>query len=83
MAGLIFLLCVPSYRRDSLDLFKQQKVAAVGLIAVSKVLLTRSRQMELTAAFAASGAAPARLHGWPLPWGGQRPAVSHRVRSSG
>src|SRR6516164_10288170 len=28
-------------------------------------------------------AVPARLHGWPLPWGGQRPAVFHRVRSSG
>jgi class 3 adenylate cyclase len=26
--------------------------------------------------------APARLHGWRLPWGGQRPAVFHRVRSS-
>src|SRR5262245_15396123 len=28
-------------------------------------------------------AAPARLHGWPLPWVGQRPAVFHRVHSSG
>src|SRR5262245_11225937 len=28
-------------------------------------------------------AAPARLQGWPLPWGGQRQAVFHRVRSSG
>ena len=27
-------------------------------------------------------AAPRHLHGWPLPWGGQRPAVFHRVRSS-
>src|SRR4029434_3477200 len=27
-------------------------------------------------------AAPPHLHGWPLPWGGQRPAVFHRVRSS-
>jgi hypothetical protein len=26
-------------------------------------------------------AAPRHLHGWPLPWGGQRPAVFHRVRS--
>src|SRR5215468_9240657 len=28
-------------------------------------------------------AAPARLHDWPRPWGDQRPAVFHRVRSSG
>src|SRR5262245_62119670 len=27
-------------------------------------------------------AVPARLQGWPLPWGGQRPAVFPRVRSS-
>jgi hypothetical protein len=27
-------------------------------------------------------AAPPHLHGWRLPWGGQRPAVFHRVRSS-
>jgi hypothetical protein len=26
-------------------------------------------------------AAPRHLHGWALPWGGQRPAVFHRVRS--
>ncbi|UPK06308.1 hypothetical protein [Bradyrhizobium sp. 170] len=36
MTGLTFLVCVPSYRRDFLDLFKQSKVGAVGLIALSK-----------------------------------------------
>ena len=42
MAGLTLLVCVPSYRRDFLGLFKQQKVAAVGLIALSRTLFSVS-----------------------------------------
>jgi len=49
MAGLIFLVCVPSYRRDFLGLFKQQKVAAVGLIALSKTLFSVSEAVTLYA----------------------------------
>jgi drug/metabolite transporter (DMT)-like permease len=48
MAGLIFLVCVPSYRRDFLGLFKQQKVA-VGLIALSKTLFSISEAVTLYA----------------------------------
>jgi len=43
------LICVPSYRRDFLGLFKQQKVAAVGLIALSKVLFSVSEAVTLYA----------------------------------
>jgi uncharacterized membrane protein len=49
MAGLAFLICVPSYRRDFLDLFKQQKVAVVGLIALSETLLSISEAVTLYA----------------------------------
>jgi hypothetical protein len=49
MAGLTFLVCVPSYRRDFLGLFKQQKVAVVGLIALSKVLFSVSEAVTLYA----------------------------------
>jgi uncharacterized membrane protein len=49
MAGLILLLCVPSYRRDFLALFKQQKAAAVGLIVLSKVLFSVSEAVTLYA----------------------------------
>jgi uncharacterized membrane protein len=49
MAGLIFLLCVPSYRRDFLALFKQHKAAAVGLIALSKLLFSVSEAVTLYA----------------------------------
>src|SRR5688572_6257112 len=42
MAGLVFLVWVPSYRRDFLSLFKQQKLAAVGLIALSETLFSVS-----------------------------------------
>ena len=49
MAGLIFLVCVPSYRRHFLDLFKQQKVAAVGLIALSETLFSVSEAITLYA----------------------------------
>jgi drug/metabolite transporter (DMT)-like permease len=49
MAGLIFLVCVPSYRRDFFGLFKQQKVAAVGLILLSKTLFSISEAVTLYA----------------------------------
>ena len=49
MAGLTSLVCVPSYRRDFLGLFKQQKVAGVGLIALSRTLLSVSEAVTLYA----------------------------------
>jgi drug/metabolite transporter (DMT)-like permease len=49
VAGLTFLVCVPSYRRDFLGLFKQQKVAAVGLIAASRILVSVSEAVTLYA----------------------------------
>ena len=49
MAGLTFLVCVPSYRRDFLSLFKQQKVAVVGLITLSKILFSVSEAVTLYA----------------------------------
>ena len=49
LAGLTFLVCVPSYRRDFLGLFKQQKVAAVGLIALSRTLFSVSEAVTLYA----------------------------------
>jgi drug/metabolite transporter (DMT)-like permease len=49
MTGLIFLVIVPSYRRDFLDLFKQSRVAAVGLIALSKTLFSVSEAVTLYA----------------------------------
>jgi uncharacterized membrane protein len=49
MAGLILLVCVPSYRRDFLGLFKQQKVAVFGLIASSKILFSVSEAVTLYA----------------------------------
>jgi drug/metabolite transporter (DMT)-like permease len=49
IAGLIFLACVPSYRRDFLALFKRQKVAAVGLIALSRTLFSVSEAVTLYA----------------------------------
>ncbi len=48
-AGLILLVCVRIYRRDFIDLFKQQKVAAVGLVALSKVLFSVSEAVTLYA----------------------------------
>jgi uncharacterized membrane protein len=47
--GLTMLVCVPSYRRDFLDLFKQSSVAAVGLIALSKTLFSISEAVTLYA----------------------------------
>jgi hypothetical protein len=49
MTGLTFLVCVPSYRRDFLDLFKQSKVGTVGLIALSKTLFSVSEAVTLYA----------------------------------
>src|SRR5262249_6816882 len=49
MAGLTILVCVPSYRKDFLGLFKQQKVAAVGLIALSRILVSVSEAVTLYA----------------------------------
>src|SRR5262245_12288849 len=49
MAGLIFLVYVPSYRRDFITLFKQRKVAAIGLIALSKTLFGVSEAITLYA----------------------------------
>jgi drug/metabolite transporter (DMT)-like permease len=49
MAGLTLLGCVPRYRRDFLGLFKQQKVAGFGLIALSKTLVSVSEAVTLYA----------------------------------
>jgi drug/metabolite transporter (DMT)-like permease len=49
LAGLTLLVCVPSYRRDFLGFFKQQKVAVVGLIALSRVLVSVSEAVTLYA----------------------------------
>ena len=49
VAGLMFLVCVPSYRRDFLGLFKQQKVVVVGLIALSRTLFSVSEAVTLYA----------------------------------
>jgi drug/metabolite transporter (DMT)-like permease len=52
-AGLTFMACVPSYRRDFLRLFKQGKVAAVGLIALSRALFSASEAVTLYASLLA------------------------------
>ena len=49
MAGLIFLVGVPSYGKDFLGLFKQSTAAAVGLIALSKTLFSVSEAVTLYA----------------------------------
>jgi uncharacterized membrane protein len=49
MAGLAFLVCVPSYRRDFLGLFKKSKAGAVGLIALSETLVSVSEAVTLYA----------------------------------
>jgi uncharacterized membrane protein len=49
MTGLMLLVCVPSYRRGFLDLFKQQKVAVITLIALSETLLSVSEAVTLYA----------------------------------
>ncbi|ACL63148.1 EamA family transporter [Methylobacterium nodulans] len=49
IAGFIFLVCVPSYRRDFITLLKQQKVPAAGLIALSRTLFSVSEAVTLYA----------------------------------
>jgi drug/metabolite transporter (DMT)-like permease len=49
VAGLILMVCVPSYRGDFLSLFKHQKVAAFGLIALSRALFSFSGAVTLYA----------------------------------
>jgi drug/metabolite transporter (DMT)-like permease len=49
MAGLTFFVCVPSYRRDFLGLFKQHKVALLSLIALSRTLFSVSEAVTLYA----------------------------------
>jgi drug/metabolite transporter (DMT)-like permease len=49
MAGVTFLVCVPSYRRDFLGLFKQRKAPVVGLVALSKILISVSEAVTLFA----------------------------------
>ena len=49
MAGLTLLICVPRYRRDFLGLFKQQKVGALGLIALSRTFFSVSEAVTLYA----------------------------------
>ena len=49
LAGLIFLVCIPSYRRDFLGLFRQQKAAVIGLIALSRILFSVSEAVTLYA----------------------------------
>jgi drug/metabolite transporter (DMT)-like permease len=47
LIGLIFLACVPSYRRDFLRLFKEHKLAAFGLVSLSEVLFTVAEAITL------------------------------------
>jgi hypothetical protein len=42
-------VCGPSCRRDFLDLFKRQKVAVVGLIALGRILFSASEAVTLCA----------------------------------
>ncbi|ANW00241.1 EamA family transporter [Bradyrhizobium icense] len=49
VTGLTFLVSVPSFRRDFLDLFKQSRVLAVALIALSKILFSVSEAVTLYA----------------------------------
>jgi drug/metabolite transporter (DMT)-like permease len=49
VAGLALLVCVSSYRRDFLGLFKQRKVAVIGLIALSKTLFSVSESVTFYA----------------------------------
>ena len=44
---MTLLVCVPRYRGDFLGLFKQQKIAAVGLIGLSKTLFSVSEAVTL------------------------------------
>jgi drug/metabolite transporter (DMT)-like permease len=48
-AGATLLVCVPVYRRDVLGLFTEQKAAVLGLIALSRILLSISEAVTLYA----------------------------------
>jgi drug/metabolite transporter (DMT)-like permease len=54
IAGLILFVCVRPYRRDFLALFKQRKFAAIGLIALSRALVSVSEAVTLYATLLAS-----------------------------
>src|SRR5262245_2728001 len=62
IAGLAILVSVPSYRRDSLALFKEQKVAAIGLIALSRTLFGISEAVTLYATLLAPVALVLLVH---------------------
>jgi drug/metabolite transporter (DMT)-like permease len=49
ITGLLFLVCVPSYRGEFFGLFKEHKVAALGLIAVSETLFSVGEAVTLYA----------------------------------
>jgi uncharacterized membrane protein len=49
VAGVTFLVCVPDYRRDFLDLFKQHKIVVVCLISLSEILFSVSEAVTLYA----------------------------------
>src|SRR5919198_3577635 len=61
-AGLTLLVCVPSYRSDFLGLFKQRKVAAVGLISLSRILVSVSEAVTLYATLLAPVALVLLVH---------------------
>ena len=47
--GLIFLICVPSYRKNFFDTVKEHKVAVLALISLSEVLFTVAEAITLYA----------------------------------
>jgi uncharacterized membrane protein len=49
VAGLTFLACIPSYRREFLELFRQQKYTAAALIGLSETLFSVSEALTLYA----------------------------------
>jgi drug/metabolite transporter (DMT)-like permease len=49
VGGLTLLVCISSYRKDFLGLFKQQKFVGIGLIALSRTLFSVSEAVTLYA----------------------------------
>jgi drug/metabolite transporter (DMT)-like permease len=49
MAGVILFICVSSYRRDFLGLFRRRKAPVIGLIALSRTLFSVSEAITLYA----------------------------------
>ena len=49
LVGSALLVCVSGYRRDFLGLFRQQKLAGIGLLALSKILFSVSEAITLYA----------------------------------